>query len=248
MDLRFDIETFERHIATGFGYEEVQPSAAEDRCVWYGICKNDTMKKLNCLYDGPPKPVQDDARLAPRMERYKKHAMGILVRRRHPTGSVRCGRDTSSSRPVRPTRVDNVPWYCASSSFANCTRACYTSTSVCAFIIPVLTHARCRLAYASPACALGFLCPESVNGAIVIGISIYVAVRRSYSNNRLWLRIDRREIRIRCERGKVRSSVVFILRRRPPIAVGRKENQCRPRLLANCHRPWRARRGQTASK
>ncbi|GBP22440.1 NPC intracellular cholesterol transporter 1 [Eumeta japonica] len=31
------------------------------RCVWYGICKNDGSKKLNCLYDGPPKPIQNDA-------------------------------------------------------------------------------------------------------------------------------------------------------------------------------------------
>ncbi|XP_053611074.1 NPC intracellular cholesterol transporter 1 isoform X2 [Plodia interpunctella] len=41
----------------------VPVASAEGHCVWYGVCTNATQaKKVNCYYDGPPKPIEESTR------------------------------------------------------------------------------------------------------------------------------------------------------------------------------------------
>ncbi|CAG4982286.1 unnamed protein product [Colias eurytheme] len=49
--------------------EYIPSASAKGQCVWYGVCSNATeFKKKNCLYDGPPKPVDEVSR--PILEKY----------------------------------------------------------------------------------------------------------------------------------------------------------------------------------
>ncbi|KAG7311994.1 hypothetical protein JYU34_001435 [Plutella xylostella] len=40
--------------------EHIPTASAKDQCVWYGVCKDN---RYNCPYDGPPKPIEDDAKV-----------------------------------------------------------------------------------------------------------------------------------------------------------------------------------------